>query len=147
VLDGQDRAPQLMSIEQAIPLTEARPQLNQAQRRAIEQILTSRDQVQGLQGSAGVGKTASLAGVREGAEQNGYTVEGFAPTSRAARQLRDAGIDADTLQSFVARNRTADPTAKHLYMVDESSLASTQQMRDFLRRIGPQDKVLLTRCS
>jgi ATP-dependent exoDNAse (exonuclease V) alpha subunit len=27
-------------------------------------------------------------------------------------------------------------------MVDESSLASTQQMRDFLRRIGPQDKVL-----
>ena len=28
-------------------------------------------------------------------------------------------------------------------MVDESSLASTQQMRDFLRRISPQDKVLL----
>jgi len=32
---------------------------------------------------------------------------------------------------------------KHLYMIDESSLASTQQMRDFLRRIGAQDKVLL----
>jgi ATP-dependent exoDNAse (exonuclease V) alpha subunit len=28
-------------------------------------------------------------------------------------------------------------------MVDESSLASTEQMRDFLRRIGPKDKVLL----
>jgi ATP-dependent exoDNAse (exonuclease V) alpha subunit len=28
-------------------------------------------------------------------------------------------------------------------MVDESSLASTQQMRDFLRKIGSQDKVLL----
>jgi conjugative relaxase-like TrwC/TraI family protein len=143
VLDSQGRASQLMSVEQAIPLTEAHPQLNQAQRNAIEQILTSRDQVQGLQGSAGVGKTASLAGVREGAERNGYTVEGFAPTSRAARQLRDAGIAADTLQIFLARSRNSDPAAKHLYMVDESSLASTQQMLDFLRRIGPQDKVLL----
>jgi len=143
VIDTQGHAPQLMSVEQAIPLTEARPQLNQAQRNAIEKILTSRDQVQGLQGSAGVGKTASLAGVREGAERNGYSVEGFAPTSRAARQLRDAGIDADTLQGFLARSRDNNPAAKHLYMVDESSLASTQQMLDFLRRMGPQDKVLL----
>jgi conjugative relaxase-like TrwC/TraI family protein len=143
VLDGQGRASQLMSVEQAIPLTEARPHLNQAQRNAIEQILTSRDQVQGLQGSAGVGKTASLVGVREGAERSGYTVEGFAPTSRAARQLREAGIDADTLQGFLGRGRTANSTAKHLYMVDESSLASTRQMRDFLHRIAPQDKVLL----
>ncbi len=143
VLDGQGRVPQLMPVEQAIPLTEPRAQLNQSQRRAIEQILTSRDQVQGLQGSAGVGKTVSLAGVRQGAEQSGYAVEGFAPTSRASRQLQDAGITTDTLQGFLARSRNADPPAKHLYMVDESSLASTQQMRDFLRRIGPQDKVLL----
>jgi conjugative relaxase-like TrwC/TraI family protein len=143
VMNGQGRAPQLMSVEQAIPLTEARPQLNRAQRIAIEQILTSRDQVQGLQGSAGVGKTTALAGVRQGAEQSGYAVEGFAPTSRAARQLRDAGIAADTLQGFLARSRNTDPTQKHLYMVDESSLASTQQMRDFLNKIGPQDKALL----
>ena len=34
-------------------------------------------------------------------------------------------------------------TEKHLYMVDESSLASTKQMREFLEKIGPQDKVLL----
>jgi conjugative relaxase-like TrwC/TraI family protein len=143
VTGSQGRAPQLMSVEQAIPLTEARPQLNRAQRSAIEQILTSHDQVQGLQGSAGVGKTTALAGVRQGAEQSGYVVEGFAPTSRAARQLRDAGIAADTLQGFLARSRNTDPMQKHLYMVDESSLASTQQMRDFLNKIGPQDKVLL----
>jgi len=36
-----------------------------------------------------------------------------------------------------------DPAQKHLYMVDESSLTSTQQMREFLRKLGPQDKVLL----
>jgi conjugative relaxase-like TrwC/TraI family protein len=143
--DGQGRAAQLMSVQQAIPLTEARPKLNPAQRNVIEQVLTSHDRIQGLQGIAGAGKTTTLESVRQGAEQNGYVVEGFAPTSRAARQLRDAGIAADTLQGFLARgNRQADdPAKKHFYMVDESSLASTQQMRDFLAKTGPQDKVLL----
>ena len=32
---------------------------------------------------------------------------------------------------------------KHFYFVDESSLASTNQMREFLARIGPNDRVLL----
>lgn len=144
LLDGQGRAPQLMSIQDAVPLTEAREQLNSTQRKAIEQILTSRDQIQGLQGSAGSGKTTALSALRHGAEQSGYVVEGFAPASRAAHQLREAGMTADTLQSFLARTRNSnDPTQKHLYMIDESSLASTGQMRDFLRRIGPDDKVLL----
>ena len=53
---------------------------------------------------AGVGKTTTLVSIRHGAEQSGYAVEGFAPTSRAARQLRDAGIAADTLQGFLARD-------------------------------------------
>lgn len=33
----------------------------------------------------------SFASIRQGAEQSGYAVEGFAPTGRAARQLRDHG--------------------------------------------------------
>ncbi|HVJ09453.1 MAG TPA: MobF family relaxase [Acidisarcina sp.] len=144
VLDGRGQAPQLMPIQQAVPLTDAHAQLNSSQRNSIEQILTSHDRIQGLQGSAGVGKTSALKIVREAAEQRGYAVEGFAPTSRAARQLRDAGISADTLQGFLARSRNAgDSAQKHLYMVDESSLASTKQMRDLLEKIGPQDKVLL----
>ena len=32
---------------------------------------------------------------------------------------------------------------KHFYFVDESSLASTNQMREFLARLGPNDRVLL----
>jgi ATP-dependent exoDNAse (exonuclease V) alpha subunit len=144
VLDGQNQAPQIMAIQQAIPLTESRPHLSRAQRDAVEHILTSRDQVQGLHGRAGAGKTTALALVRVGAESNGYAVEGLAPTSRAAQQLRDAGIPADTLQGFLARgNRPpGGETGRHLYMVDESSLASTKQMREFLEKIGPQDKVL-----
>ncbi|HTV03938.1 MAG TPA: MobF family relaxase, partial [Acidobacteriaceae bacterium] len=141
---GQNRVQPIMSIQEAVALTDARPNLNAGQRAAIEQVMTSHDTIQGLQGSAGVGKTSALIAVREGAEQRGYAVEGFAPTSRAAHQLRDAGIHADTLQSFLARGeRRDDPGTRHLYMVDESSLASTKQMRDFLEKIGPQDRVLL----
>ena len=143
---GQNQAAPILSIQEAVALTDAHSKLNAGQRAAIEQVLTSRDAIQGLQGGAGVGKTSALIAVREGAEQHGYTVEGFAPTSRAANQLRDAGIKADTLQHFLAGGglqAAGDPASKHLYMVDESSLASTQQMRDFLNKIGPQDRVLL----
>jgi conjugative relaxase-like TrwC/TraI family protein len=146
VREGQSRAPQIMSIESAVPLTETRPHFNAAQKRVVEEVLTSRDRVQGLQGRAGSGKTSVLESIRQGAEQNGYAVEGFAPTSRAAKQLRDAGIKADTLQRFLAGGglqAAGDPASKHFYMVDESSLASTQQMRDFLNKIAPQDRVLL----
>jgi ATP-dependent exoDNAse (exonuclease V) alpha subunit len=98
----------------------------------------------GAQTLMGTFKTTTLAVISHGAEQNGYVVEGFAPTSRAAHQLREVGITADTLQSFLARTRDrADPTLKHLYLVDESSLASTEQIRGFLRRIDKDDKVLL----
>lgn len=145
VLDGQEQAPQIMAIQEAIQLTESRPHLNRAQRDTVEQILTSRDQIQGLHGRAGVGKTTTLAVVRDGAEVSGYRVEGFAPTSRAAQQLRDAGIPADTLQGFLARSnrQPADETSRHLYMVDEASLTSTKQIREFLGKMGSQDKVLL----
>jgi conjugative relaxase-like TrwC/TraI family protein len=146
VQDGQSRAPQIMPIETAIPLADSRSYFNAAQKRVVEEVLTSRDRIQGLQGRAGSGKTSVLETIRQGAEQNGYAVEGFAPTSRAAKQLRDAGIKADTLQRFLAGGglqAAGDPASKHLYMVDESSLASTQQMRDFFNKIAPQDKVLL----
>ncbi len=146
VREGQNRAPQIMSIESAVRLTETRPHFNAAQKRVVEEVLTSRDRVQGLQGRAGSGKTSVLESIRQGAEQTGYAVEGFAPTSRAAKQLRDAGIKADTLQRFLAGGglqAAGDPASKHFYMVDESSLASTQQMRDFLNKIVPQDRVLL----
>ena len=57
------------------------------------------------------------------------------------------GIQADTLQGFLARGgveqSAGDPNARHLYMLDESSLASTRQMQSFLEKIGPQDRVLL----
>ena len=144
---GQDTMDPIMPREFAPEQAASRPQLNEGQRKAIEEVLTSRDRVHGLQGSAGTGKTTALRTIREGAERQGYAVEGFAPTSKAANELREAGISAGTLQRFLkqgGKERMAgDPASRHLYMLDESSLASTRQMRDFLSKIGPQDRVLV----
>jgi conjugative relaxase-like TrwC/TraI family protein len=138
---GQGRAEPIMSIQSAVKHTQSYQQLNPTQHHAAEEILTSRDTVQGLQGFAGSGKSSTLRSIREAAEQRGFVVEGFAPTSRASHQLREVGITADTLQGFLARQTQPSPE-RHLYMVDEASLASTQQVRDFLAKLQSGDRVL-----
>jgi ATP-dependent exoDNAse (exonuclease V) alpha subunit len=119
--------------------------LNESQRTAVQEILASRDQVMALEGTAGAGKTTSLAAVRDAADREGYQVEGFAPTSRAAHKLAEAGIESSTLQRHLARGEEgARPTdQKRLYVLDESSLASTTQMHTFLERLGTEDRALL----
>jgi conjugative relaxase-like TrwC/TraI family protein len=147
VMRGQHAVQPMMDEERALAQASRKSFLNPAQRTVIQEVLTSSDRIHGLQGLAGTGKTSVLSSIREGAEQSGYAVEGFAPTSRAAGQLREAGISATTLQSFLARGgmeQTAgDSASRHLYMLDESSLASTTQMRAFLDKIQLQDRVLL----
>jgi len=148
---GQNTVAPILSEPRAASHAAAIEFLNPAQRRVIEEILTSRDRIHGLQGLAGVGKTTTLAAVREAAQHNGYTVAGFAPTARAAHQLRvAAGISADTLQAYLAmgtreqaQTNRDDPANCRLFLIDESSLTSTQQMKEFLDRLGPHDRVLL----
>jgi conjugative relaxase-like TrwC/TraI family protein len=146
VLEGRNAVDPMMTAERAREQANTRSFLNDSQRRVIEEVLNSSDRIHGLQGLAGSGKTTTLQTIREGAESSGYLVEGFAPTSKAAGQLREAGIDATTLQSFLARGQnhpSADPANRHLYMLDESSLASTKQMRSFLSKLNPEDRVLV----
>ena len=49
------------------------------------------------------------------------------------------------MQSFIVKGggQAPESASKHLYMLDESSLASTKQMRAFLDKIGPEDRVLV----
>jgi conjugative relaxase-like TrwC/TraI family protein len=146
VLEGRNTVAPILSAELAQERANSRDFLNDSQRKAIEQVLNSTDRIHGLQGLAGTGKTTTLQTIREGAESSGYKVEGFAPTSKAAGQLREAGIEATTLQSFLARGEnhpSADPANRHLYMLDESSLASSRQMRSFLDKLNPEDRVLV----
>jgi hypothetical protein len=96
-----------------------------------------------MMGDTGSGKTTTLAVIREGAEAQGYKVEGFAPTSRAAQKLADAGIETSTLQKHLARGQQPDTGERRLYVLDESSLASTKQIHEFVNRLHPNDRVLL----
>jgi len=142
--EGQDSLEPILLRRQAIAVADQYSELNRAQRTVIEDVLSSRDRIQGIQGFAGSGKTSTLAAIRTAAEGQAYHIEGFAPTSRAARQLKEAGIDAGTLQAFLVR--TTNPEVedrKHLYLLDESSLASTNQVREFLSRLAGHDRVVL----
>jgi conjugative relaxase-like TrwC/TraI family protein len=143
--EGQNHVEPVLSRPQAIAVADQHPHLNRAQKTVVEDVLSSPDRIQGIQGFAGSGKTTTLALIRSAAERQGYQVEGFAPTSRAARQLNEAGIEAGTLQGFLARgqNTERNPEQKRLFLIDESSLASTNQMREFLARLGAHDQVLL----
>ena len=117
--------------------------LSEDQKRAVLEMLASHDQIVGLQGTAGAGKTTALEVVRKAAERHGYQVEGFAPTSRAAQQLEEAGINSRTLQHYLAQGSGRDDAGKRLLFVDESSLAGTRQVNEFLKRLNAQDRVIL----
>jgi len=141
--DGQNQIEQVLSRQKAVAVGDGHPRLNLGQKSVIEDVLTSRDRIQAIQGVAGAGKTTALQVIRSAAEAEGYQVEGFAPTSRAAKQLEKAGVHSGTLQGFLARSRDTDTHQRSFFFVDESSLASTNQVRDFLRRLGSGDRVLL----
>ncbi len=140
---GQNQHAPIASFKTRREIEQYHSHLSESQRAAVEQILSSRDQVTALEGVAGAGKTTSLAAIREAAERDGYKVEGFAPTSRAAQKLGEAGIESSTLQRHLARSQEPYDGQKRLYVLDESSLASTKQMNEFLHRLKENDRVLL----
>ena len=135
--------PMLVSPQVRIATEDRHPELNASQRQAVDEIFLSREEVVGLDGIAGAGKTTTLSVIREGAEADGYRVEGFAPTSRAAQKLGEAGMETSTLQKHLVRGQQPDTGEKRLYVLDESSLASTRQVHEFVNRLHPNDRVLL----
>ncbi|HEV2222224.1 MAG TPA: MobF family relaxase [Candidatus Acidoferrales bacterium] len=141
--EGQNKYSAIAGFETRREIEREHPHLSDSQRRAVEQTLASRDQVTALEGVAGAGKTTSLAAIREAVENGGYKVEGFAPTSCAAQKLAEAGIESSTLQRHLARTDKEHDGQKRLYVLDESSLASTKQMNEFLHRLREHDRVLL----
>jgi ATP-dependent exoDNAse (exonuclease V) alpha subunit len=91
---------------------------------------------------AGTGKTTALSVLREAAEKEGYQVRGFAPSARAAQQLGESGIQTETIQLFL-RRRKEPATSSRLFVLDESSLASTKHIHKLLRLLEPDHKVVL----
>ena len=122
--------------------------LTAGQKDAVKLILAAEDRVIGVQGYAGSGKTTMLDRARVLAGKKGYRMIGLAPSASAVQTLAsEAGIESETLQRFLARNagvaegrltkkgakEMRAAFAKTILVVDEGSLASTVQARDFLR--------------
>ncbi|MBV8833558.1 MAG: relaxase domain-containing protein [Acidobacteriaceae bacterium] len=141
---GQNQAQPIAAIDYANILRRYGDRLNEDQRRLVYDALNTRDQIFGVQGGAGTGKTTALAAVRQVAEEHGYVTWGLGPTSRAAKELKRAGVDSETLQAYLTRVQQPNEASRpRLFFVDESSLASGKQMRDFLQSLQPRDRVLL----
>lgn len=142
MLDGRDQHTPMAGV-----LTRTRAKidargLNEGQRAAIDQTLASRDKVMGIDGVAGGGKTTALKIIREGLEREGYDVIGLAPTSSAAKNLREVIPRAKTMQAHL-HFPPGSEGPKRAYALDEASLASTVQMQRFLQELRPEDRVLL----
>ena len=100
--------------------------LNDGQRAAVEMVLTGDSRITAVQGSAGTGKTMMLSEARELAETQGYRMIGLAPSAAAARELRNAGIESQTVAAF--KHRHKDLSTRSILVVDEAGMIPTRDM-------------------
>jgi conjugative relaxase-like TrwC/TraI family protein len=116
---------------------------NLPRQQIIRDILSTRDQFVAINGAAGAAKSTAAGIIRELAESQGYHVKGLAPTGTATAALREKGISSDTLQMHLAQARMGQTSeGKTLYIVDETSLASTKHIHAFLKTLQAGDHVL-----
>jgi len=98
-----------------------------------ELTLASNDWLTSIEGRAGAAKTTTVRAIREFAENRGYAVCGFAPTTRAVKSPSEAGVSARTLAALLEAH-SKDAQTKRIWIVDESSLLSTLQVNRLLHK-------------
>ncbi|EPN2806996.1 conjugative transfer relaxase/helicase TraI [Serratia marcescens] len=138
IADGKDSMPALMSGSARNQLASSQKSLTQGQKESVDLILGTTDRFVAIQGYAGVGKTTQFKAVLEGIaqlpESERPRVVGLAPTHRAVGEMQAAGVDAQTLASFlhdeglkVAGGEKPD-YRNTLFVVDESSMVGNSDM-------------------
>ena len=76
---GQNHVEPILSRPQAIAFADQHPRLNHAQKSVVEDVLSSSDRIQGLQGFAGAGKTTALTVDSQRCRITGLSGRGFCP--------------------------------------------------------------------
>jgi conjugative relaxase-like TrwC/TraI family protein len=147
--DGQRKFKPLVSAES---VKESLAGLSAEQRKAALHPLTSRDQVTGIRGGAGTGKTHTLTTVNavissiEGGSGDYSKVFAFAQSSTASRgELRKVGFkNAETLATLFANEKLQAQVHKQVILVDEAGLISSGDMRQLFDIAQKQEaRVLL----
>ncbi len=115
-------------------------QLLTDQATVAEITLSSNDWITSIEGRAGAAKTTTVGAIREFAEEHGYRLYGFAPTTRAVKSLSEAGIPATTVASLL-ESRSAQRIEREIWIVDESSLLPTRQVNRLLHKANDEGVV------
>jgi conjugative relaxase-like TrwC/TraI family protein len=105
--------------------------LSHEQKRAVTQLIESRDLVQVLHGGAGTGKTALMQEAAAAIEAGGMQLWAFAPSAQASRGvLRDEGFaNATTVAELLVNESLQAQAAGQVWWIDEAGLLSTRQLK------------------
>ncbi|WP_137517719.1 type IV conjugative transfer system coupling protein TraD, partial [Escherichia coli] len=134
ILEGKEAVTPLM---ERVP-GELMEKLTSGQRAATRMILETSDRFTVVQGYAGVGKTTQFRAVMSAVnmlpESERPRVVGLGPTHRAVGEMRSAGVDAQTLASFLhdtqlqQRSGETPDFSNTLFLLDESSMVGNTDM-------------------
>ncbi len=145
VKDGKDKV-QPLSTSQAVEQAIAGESLTEGQRKAVTLAATTCDQFIAWQGKAGVGKTYALNEFKEIAQQEGYTVKGFAPSAEAAKNLaEEMGIETTTVaRKLVSKPKKSETEQQQIWIVDEAGLLGASDAYELLKKASAENaRVLL----
>ncbi|MBC6558718.1 conjugative transfer relaxase/helicase TraI [Citrobacter braakii] len=142
IAEGKDAVPPLMALTPASVLAG----LTAGQRDATRTVLENTDRFMAIQGYAGVGKTTQFRAVMGALNTLSESVRpqviGLGPTHRAVHEMREAGVEARTLASFLSETRLAiqggeTPDFRNvLFLTDESSMVGNRDMAELYQLVA-----------
>lgn len=120
--------------------------LSAEQRAAAANLLTSRDQVMVVRGSAGAGKTTMMVEACAAIERQGLKVFAFAPSASASRgTLREAGfVNAETIAHLLASEELQRQVRGQVIWIDEAGTVGVRDMLRIFEVVGPDTRIILT---
>jgi len=128
--ESQGKASAIAEAEKVRRWT-ARRGLAPDQSAAAEVTLSTRDWLSAIDGRAGAAKTTTVGAIRELAQEQGFFVRGFGPTSGSVKALTEAGVLSRTVASLL-ENPLIEWQRREFWIVDESSLLATRQVNRLL---------------
>ncbi|ROT46867.1 conjugal transfer protein [Pusillimonas sp. NJUB218] len=122
--------------------------LTAGQREAVELILNHPNQITGIQGMAGTGKSYALQTAKELLQRQGLSMEALAPYGSQVNNLREDGIAAQTVSAFLnARNKRRarhDMGPKTVVVIDEAGVIPVRQMDKLLAQVQATGAKIVT---
>lgn len=85
-------------------------------------MLTSKNWITAIDALAGTGKTTTVGAIRQLAEEQGYTVRSFGPTTKSVQELQDAGLDGARTIASLLHSQLPTPIGPEVWFVDEHSM-------------------------